>query len=767
MSAQILHVTGVSDGDEQRRPKTDDFTRNDKYWLERVANLWAKDLGLSQTGVTYCLDRLPDGYGGYEKARGAAGGDSNHIDRYIYGHAKGAFRSLPEFYPHFKWLVEHDSAVGCKCRLCSGNTRAKGSRVSDSGSGTRKQSVDRSQYRATPTRAAQSPASQVKPTVNIRPRVGRDGLVQGRPPPDPPIPPRGKQVDDEGTPDVLRLLIDRLKAAGSEGMEQSIVENLSPDWRAGHNLLFSTLQEWKTLPSYVPRQGELVMFIRQLGPKEAIGWDSITQTWCKQDTSTTPPAWTRLKWEAGVVTQMPTEAVTDDDLGGVPEGKHHSVINAGFRIEPLSQPNSVSKSYTRQHKYVYLHAIRPLCMWKECVRGLNEADWHPTIRHALTVASSVCLVGRYHFKGTWPEATVFCSGIFIGPELVMLGDAVRLHPRSGEQVTDIVTDVIVITAIKMRIVNLNEAGDDDQDDGHPYGVCMHISGKAYTQDPGRSFDGIGRIPISEDSDILPSSLQCQGTWYHICDPTNAKARIEVPYHRVVGRCYPIGALHAWFTSPSDMSPPPTSFQAVKRTASNVASGDGGLSRGLLGIMESRVFSQTHDTRIDKKSGRTWFWADSRLQQLDLHEVNGIPVGVKDGSRNRTKMANLRRAMALLDGRKVGSAEYHALRQEREQVQAARNERVLPASPSEPVDGAAQAIVGIAGNEGEEEEEEQDAMEFDEPLPHTANMARPRTSESESGSDVENALAAFKAGLVAKDVEVIVVDDDGEKDNDDL
>lgn len=770
MSVQILTITGTSDGDDRRRPKTDDFTRNDAYWLERVANIWAKDRGLSQPGVSYRLDRLPDGYGGYEKARGAAGGDSNHIDRYVYGHARGVFRSLPEFYPHFKWLVEHDSALGCNCKLCSGKGRGKAERVSDGESRSGRKSVDSSRSRASSARAAPSPSLKVKKRLCNLPRVGRDGLVQGRPPPDPPKAPRKKQVDEEGTPDALRLLIDKLKAAGARGVEESIIENLSPDWRAGHDLLFSTLRDWKSLPSYVPRQGELVMFVRQLGSKENIEWDRSTQTWRGRDTDNAPSEWNELKWEAGVVTQMPTVSITDNDLGGVPADKQHSVIKAGFRIEPLSQPNSVRKLYTKQHKYVYLNAIRPLCMWKECVRGLDEADWHPTIRHALAVTSSFCLVGRYYFKGIWPKATIFCSGIFIGPELVMLGDAVRLHPRAGEQAKDIVTDVIVITAIKMRIVNLDEAGDDDQDDSNPYAVCIHVSGKAYTQDPSRSFDGIGKMPIPENSDILPPSLQHQGTWYYMCDPKNDKARIEVPYHRIIGRCYPIASFNAWFESHSEMAPLPSSFQAVNQTANKSANSDGTLSRGLLGIMEGRVFSQTHDCRIDTKSGRTWFWADSRLQQLDLYEINGIPVGVKDERRSRTNMGKLRRALELLDGKKGGFVEHPAASEAKEQGR--KKTDVAEASASDCLADLTRSTVGLWGKEGkdkegkeeEEREEEveegekegetQDSMEVDDASPQTVAIARPTLSESESESDAENALAAFKAGLVAKNANAV-------------
>ncbi|KAK3063964.1 hypothetical protein LTR53_018688, partial [Teratosphaeriaceae sp. CCFEE 6253] len=183
---------------------------------------------------------------------------------------------------------------------------------------------------------------------------------------------------------------------------------MSPDWRAGHMMLMKTFQDWSKLRAYVPRVGELVLFVRQLGSHQSLGWDDTAQTWRVIDLSTR--SWVdKPQWEAGVLTQMPTESVTDADLDGVPANKQHGVVDAGFRVEPLPQPNSVNKSLTRQHRYVPLHAVRPLALWKDCLAGVSEADWHPTVRHALTIASTFCVLGKYHFKGTWPEATVFAQ----------------------------------------------------------------------------------------------------------------------------------------------------------------------------------------------------------------------------------------------------------------------------------------------------------------------------------------------------------------------
>jgi hypothetical protein len=68
------------------------------------------------------------------------------------------------------------------------------------------------------------------------------------------------RVDEEGTPDVYRNLIDKLKQYGS--LDEIIVEPLSMDWRAEQILLPKLKQQLETCPQYLPRAGEIVLFLR-------------------------------------------------------------------------------------------------------------------------------------------------------------------------------------------------------------------------------------------------------------------------------------------------------------------------------------------------------------------------------------------------------------------------------------------------------------------------------------------------------------------------
>lgn len=767
MQTETLYIGPGSDGDGRRRPKTNDFIRNDEHWLVRIGQEWAKHLGKPiGGGYNYRLDKLPDGFAGYQKSRGS---NSKHVDRYVYGHHRGPARSVPDFLPHFIYLMDNGDARGCHCKLCVDGSRSK----APGGTGAKAASpAISSQYFARP----QTPASRTQSYVPQPRLAGRPqyGMQQVSPDSDAPPPPRRKQVDEEGTHDTLRSLLDELKEAGPEGkIDEPFIESMSPDWRTGHAQQMQELKEMSRLPGHVPRKGELVMFVRNLELKEALGWDKAAQTWRVIDLD--KRIWADRKgWSAGVVTQVPNaneEAtkITDADLKGIPRNKQHNVVWAGFRIEPLPQPNSVDKSYTKQQKYVPLHAIRPLAMWKECMHGIDEKNWPPVVRHALTVASGFCMLGKYHFKGTWPEATVFIQGMFIGPELITIGDTVRLQNRGGGNAADTVTDIMVVTAIKVRLVNLDEASDDDYDSGHPYNTCTHISGHCYTQDPMRSYDGVGKLPIPPDSPLLPKGLSELGTWYHVTDPEKPRTRIEVPFQRVIGRSYESVALKAWFTPPTNISTPST-FQAVNAAAAKpiitlndrpALSAD--LSRGLQGILEARAYSQQHDIRIPRDEGKTWFWADTRVEQLDVHEVNERFVGAaamekghKDPVRSQKKLGEWRSALKVLDGKKGGLAEYYAARQQRAQEQA-RRESALGNSASGLVAGGAQAgpeggtEVEESSEDGEEVGREMwggDAMEVQQQMV-TQQVLSDMDVDEDEDVDAGAALAAFKAAPAAR------------------
>lgn len=618
-SKVIIPIGPASDG-TGATPAAASHYRDDQYYLDAIAERWVKDENRYQPGVSYTLSHLPAGYAGFAKLRD----NSKHVDRYLYGHPNGIFRSMNELYPHFKNLQDNGGAVGCICKLCTG--RHPVPRLKGSPAGT---------LRGSSLKVAKSKKER-KSTGILR----QSSTQESRP--------RQRQTDDEGSEDIYRKMLDRLREAGPDGIKQDFIDQGSPDWRTGHELVRSLLSSAQLSPRYEPRLGELVIFDRTASSFEGMAWDTTLQTLRKFDPNSRE--WLELpKWEAGVVTQIPVESLSVHDLNQMSRTKKQGVTYSGYRVEALTPLSTKEKPIASQHKYAPLHAIRPFAFWKECVKDPSQA--HPTIAHAIKVANSFCIIGKERIEGRWPEATLFVKGVYIGPELVLVGDAVRLLPSEGQNQ---ITDVIIISSIRVRFVNLEEANDDDYDDDHPYHICLHISGKAFSLDPRKSFQG--RPPVSPGNEGLPNDLEKYGQWYSILDPSKPKSRLEVPFSRIIGKCFEDTAMNAWWSP----------FQTVEQKSDNGKSKCLDLSQGLLTMREARQISIQNDPRIDKANGKSWFWAETRIEQLDLHEINDRFVGVRDEERSKAQMHTWRQALRILDGKRSGFDAHHEARKERQE-----------------------------------------------------------------------------------------------------
>jgi len=438
--------------------------------------------------------------------------------------------------------------------------------------------------------------------------------------------PAHRIVDEEGTEDIFEILTAQLKAQAA--VDQPIKES-SFDWIIDRKHIQAHLKPIKTQPRFLPRTGEVVLFVRALQKDDYIALDTEDRKFKVHNHKAQTPS-SVLMWEAGLITQLPEEPVGSSDLL-LEQYKEHQTNYSGYRIEPMPAIASDDKPWSKRCAYVALHHIRPFAFYRELHKGVRPKDYHPTVQHTLVAMSSFCLFEKYHFKGTWPSATIFNRGFYIGPELAMVGDVIRLAPGKGRDPTR-VTDIMRITSVKMKLIHLDaadnpeyESVEDDQDQDRSYDSCVHIAGHAFTTDPTRAW-GTDAVPISPDSGPLPQGIEGYGKWYRLNNP---EARWEVPFTSVLGRCYEDQAVSLWLSpkQPSMTDTTLSSFSAIKQHRSldgRQESPD--LSAGLYGIMQARSYSTKNDPRIEKEFEKTWFWADTRIEQLDLHEVHGQTVG---------------------------------------------------------------------------------------------------------------------------------------------
>jgi hypothetical protein len=592
----VVRLRPGSDGDATHVPTPGTLSQVNPptLYLEKIADQWMQARGEAGAGVKYILEALPAGYTMWQRARPSA---PQHIDKYLYGHPQSKkFDSPNRFYPHFQHLMDNGGdSFGCPCTVCAGSVGVlpKGS----SGSAKMSSSSTASSRPSTPVTAAPITSQRFLPPNHTvpapvvqsrgRPKTTGTGLDTTR-------------VDEEGTPDVYRNLIDKLKRHNT--VDEVIEEPLSPDWRSEQNILPGLLHSLKANDQWVPRTGDIVLYIRDLPGGVDFVRDKATGEFhlYNEDTEETLGS---PSWEAGLVGETPAEVSTIADL--YQSDRKTNVIYSGVRVEPLPNPNDTDKSLSKRHKYVSLRQTRPFMLWKVLLQHVPQEEWHATVLNAMTTISTLSLLGKYRFRGTWPDASIYCHGLYLGSELLAVDDTVRLLPNTKFGQTSC-TDILVIKTIRLKWSNMDKASDNDYDEGRPYNSEVWVYGSAYTNDASRSEKGW----LSDDNIAPPRAALGYSEWYPL-HPVSKE--LAVPYSRILGRLYEQEAMAFWLASePKD---PPV------------------LDSGREGLLEARTFSRQHDQRITQDIDATWYWGDSRADSLDLHTINGLEIAKFDLERD--------------------------------------------------------------------------------------------------------------------------------------
>lgn len=254
----------------------------------------------------------------------------------------------------------------------------------------------------------------------------------------------------------------------------------------------------------------------------------------------------------------------------------------------MPPPNQPNKSLSLRYVYVPMQHIRPLAFWKEVLNGVQNP--HESLVNAQTVMATAALVGRRRFKGNWPNASIFCSGIYIGSEFIQEEDLIRLAASTG-----CVTDIMEVRQIKLSFNNLQASSSSPEAENSG----IFFAGKAFTVDPAKAFSDSGG-PCR--ADVYPD----YGSLYWLHDPNRL---YKVSLAKVLGRCFEPDAMRLWFPTLPANNP-----SAV-------------LTQGMRGIIDARNFSTKTDKRL--QPGQAWFWADTRMQALDLHSLNGVEASSHD------------------------------------------------------------------------------------------------------------------------------------------
>jgi len=362
-------------------------------------------------------------------------------------------------------------------------------------------------------------------------------------------------------------------------------------------------------------------------------------------------------WRAGVVAEVPTAKTANGpidftDIQSIPK-KATSLNTAGFRVETLPDPNNeVDKSASKQYRYVPLRNIRPLSHWHMLLRGIPKDRWHQSIEYALTCMTSMSLLEKFWFRGDWPNAHIRCKGIFLGPELIIVGDTVRIRPdKSASSARKRCTDVMVVEQIRLNLLNIQPEHTLPDSEHLASSYTVTLKGKGYTLDVRRSHeiqtqgaDAVRTvIPAAVPLEEVKTVFNCvgaadYGSWFHLHHPTK---RYEISHDMVLGRMYEAGAVQLWRGQ----------LQTQEALDEELVPK---LDFDLQAIEAGRRFATQNDMRLEEAPDNEirWYFGDHRADALDLELFNGQKIGRYEEFRDKATQEQWRNHLRLLNGRTV-------------------------------------------------------------------------------------------------------------------
>lgn len=644
-----LQIRDTSDGDQKSWPSCPPYRpSDDENYLIQLGEEWGKN---GEPGVNHYILRLPDNYAVFETKQ--PGGDQ--VYKRLFGHPKGRFYdSIQKFKPHFLWLMSGMEG-DCRCHLCSG--KPQGPRIPR----------EKRQPREVSDRSISLPSRSARSSTRYDDTDSANGLAGRRARRDAKQTHGAYAVDEEGTDDVFKRFIKLLYTSrdSARGIDEDIEEVSSLDWCAEHyedgsNLMPQHLAQFDRRHSCLPRLGEVVLWCTNFPDGHRLLLDHKTAQY-KFYSHTQRSFNGHPVWRAGVVTCTPLSGPEN------PPGDFQTVLDAadkemalnavGYRVETLPDPNDLlKKSTSKQYRWLSLECIRPLSQWQMMTHGIPRQKLHPSIMHALTCSTSLSLIEKFKATGLWPNAAIHCKGLYLGPELIMGGDTVRLSPQQSDECED----VLRIESIRLNLDNIRQEHTEPNSQDIASGCRISIVGTACTSNVDRAYsmpprghlvegfespDQRSPISLSEMKTALRAVRAAEyGSWYYLHDP---KKRYEVSHEQILGRLHETAAVQLW-----------KDVEAESQVRAQSQLQKLSLNFDISGISLARVIASCTDTRLPLQEGHEilWYWADTRAEALGVESFNGHEVGKYWRVRDKETLGSWHTQMRIINGTPITVSE---------------------------------------------------------------------------------------------------------------
>ncbi|MCJ1394167.1 hypothetical protein MMC18_007045 [Xylographa bjoerkii] len=392
-------------------------------------------------------------------------------------------------------------------------------------------------------------------------------------------------------------------------------------------------------PSWVPRHNEIILWCREPRGK----WVLNATTTMFVFKSASEEELRANKWMAGVVTARAIMLPEFAELASMPMHpwyylKHfvnRNIIKDTYLIEPVLDPwvkrpspffpgNQADTAFVPPMQVqVPISQIRPFNHFEHVLHkrdrlvGYEGKPFHASIDHAFKLMSTFSIASRFRFRGVWPDAKFYAKGIYLGAELIVIGDAVQVQPKYWYS-SSYKSFILHLTEISVEYRGIPKPQNcitgrarDRVDTWHTKyensnDIGVYFYGYRYSH---RDGDGVALVKRGERD--LPSAMRGDTKWYYM---GTKDMKVKVRLEDIVGRVYEQKADQAWYG----------------RTETPY------YYRGRTSVLEKRWWARNNDPRIDSNDGQDFFWANTHIEGLGVESLTHLPVGYIDGEWNTVR-----------------------------------------------------------------------------------------------------------------------------------
>lgn len=351
------------------------------------------------------------------------------------------------------------------------------------------------------------------------------------------------------------------------------------------------------------------------------------------------PTASNVEWKAGIVTQLPDSSspiLTMDEITTPNEDKSGMALNySGFRIETMSDPNSIRKDEQLRWYYLPLANIRPFSAYPAFLSSTHRQLWDTSISNAMKCTSTFSLALPTDFVGSWPNAWILHGGIHIGSELIVVGDAIIVAPTEADEEPEVRMMAVTSIALAYKELQTDPPNYKLVSGDHCRAIEVRLHGRLFNIGPRSSSsseeDGMDLDAETGNTEGIPRSISHHPTLrFTPYNPTRPDAIHSISLNRTIGRLHEPDALAQY----------------------GIADATAALDFAVSGIKEARDYARVNDKRISERreawgssrsdyddgdeeessEGRQkqpfyeWFWANDRVEALGVDRWGEFDVG---------------------------------------------------------------------------------------------------------------------------------------------